>query len=85
MFLNRNKEIADKILERIKYNEMIRSEFQKVQKEAREKSKKVALNIPKLKDCKVHDNDENPKYAKINIQKAKILQIRRTITFFLIL
>lgn len=63
LFLNRNKEIADKILERVKYNEMIRSEFQKVQKEAREKSKKVALNIPKLKDCKIHFNDDNPKYA----------------------
>lgn len=59
LFLHRNPETAEKIMERVKYNEMIRSEFQKVQKEAREKSKKVALNIPKLKDCKIHYNDSS--------------------------
>lgn len=56
VFLHRNKKISDKIIERIKHNEHIRTEFQKVQKDAREKAKKIALNIPKLKDCKFHFN-----------------------------
>ncbi|MCG8571543.1 MAG: type IIA DNA topoisomerase subunit B [Spirochaetes bacterium] len=59
LYLHRNKEIADKIIERIKHNEIVRTEFQKVQKEAREKSKKIALNIPKLKDCKYHFGEKN--------------------------
>ena len=59
IYLHRNQATADKIIDRIKFNEMIRTEFQKVQKEARENAKKTALNIPKLKDCKIHFNDES--------------------------
>lgn len=59
LHLHRNQAIAEKIIERVKYNEMIRTEFQKVQKEARENAKKTALNIPKLKDCKIHFRDES--------------------------
>lgn len=59
LYLHRNQETAEKIIERIKYNELIRTEYQKVQKEARENAKKTALNIPKLKDCKIHFNDES--------------------------
>lgn len=54
LFLHRNTAVGDKILEKIKQNEAIRSEFQKVQKDARDKARKIALNIPKLKDCKYH-------------------------------
>ncbi len=59
LYLNRNKEVANKIIERVKFNETIRNEFQKVQKDARELSKKVALNIPNLRDCKYHFYDKN--------------------------
>lgn len=60
IYLHRNKVVGDKIIEKIKFNESLRSDLQQVQKEAREKAKKIQLNIPKLKDCKKHfsDNDK---------------------------
>ncbi len=61
LLLHRNKTIADKILDKIKFNESLRNDLQQVQKEAREKAKKISLNIPKLKDCKHHFFD-NSKY-----------------------
>ncbi len=59
VFLNRNKDAAEKILNKIKFNETLRVELQQVQKEAKEKSKKIALNIPKLKDSKHHYTDNH--------------------------
>ncbi|OHD27086.1 MAG: DNA topoisomerase IV [Spirochaetes bacterium GWC1_27_15] len=58
IYLHRNKQVADKIIEKIRFNENLRSELQQVQKEAKEKAKKIALNIPKLKDCKHHLFDQ---------------------------
>ncbi len=54
LYLHRNKAVADKIIERVKFNENLRNELQKVQKEARERAKKIILRIPKLKDCQYH-------------------------------
>ncbi len=65
--LHRNKQLADKIIEKIKFNEKLRSELQEVQKEAKEKAKKIALNIPKLKDCKHHFNDGSKYHDKTMI------------------
>ena len=59
LYLNRNRQVGDKIVEKIKFNENLRNELQQVQKEAKEKAKKIALNIPKLKDCKHHYNDNH--------------------------
>jgi DNA gyrase subunit B/topoisomerase-4 subunit B len=58
-FLHKNKEIADRILEKISFNEKLRKELQNVRKIAKEKAKKVAIRIPKLKDCKYHLNDNS--------------------------
>ncbi len=59
IFLNRNQTAANNILEKIKFNEKLRVELQQVQKEAKEKSRKISLNIPKLKDCKHHYSDNH--------------------------
>ena len=59
LLLHRNKAVADKILEKVKFNESLRIDLQQVQKEAREKAKKISLNIPKLKDCKHHYCDNS--------------------------
>lgn len=59
-FLHKNKEIADRILDKINFNEKVRKELQNVKKIAKEKAKKIAVKIPKLKDCKYHLTDKNP-------------------------
>lgn len=59
-YLHKNKELADLILDKISFNERVRKELQNVKKMAKEKAKKVAIKIPKLKDCKYHLSDKSP-------------------------
>ena len=54
LWLHKNKEDADKLLEKVKNNQRVRKELSAIKKEARERAKKVAIRIPKLIDCKVH-------------------------------
>lgn len=58
--LFKNKEIADKIIERTVFNEKLRKELSAVRKDAKEKQKKIALKIPKLRDCKHHLHEDVP-------------------------
>lgn len=51
---------ANKIIERIVFNEKLRKELASVKKEAREKQKKISFKIPKLRDCKYHYHDQSP-------------------------
>ena len=51
-WLHKNGEAAKQLELKIIANEKLRTELNTVKKEAREKAKKIALNIPKLKDCK---------------------------------
>jgi len=53
-FFNRNKEIAEKIVEKVKDTQQLRKELQEVKKLARERAKAITIRIPQLKDCKVH-------------------------------
>jgi DNA gyrase subunit B/topoisomerase-4 subunit B len=53
-FLNRNKEIADKIIAKVEDSQQLRKELQDVKKLARERAKAITLRIPQLKDCKIH-------------------------------
>ncbi len=55
--LYKNKQIGDKIIERILFNEKLRKELAAVKKDAKEKQKKISFKIPKLRDCKFHFND----------------------------
>jgi topoisomerase-4 subunit B len=53
-WLHSDKAAAERLLDKIKTNEKIRTELAKIKKEARERAKSVALRIPKLRDCEVH-------------------------------
>lgn len=57
--LHTNREEADKIIERIAFNEKLRKELAAVKKEAKEKQKKISYKIPKLRDCKFHYDEES--------------------------
>ncbi|GHU82328.1 DNA topoisomerase (ATP-hydrolyzing) [Spirochaetia bacterium] len=56
-WLHKNQEAAKKLEFKIMANEKLRTELNAVKKEAREAAKKIALKIPKLKDCKYHLDD----------------------------
>jgi topoisomerase-4 subunit B len=56
-WLHRNQESAKKLELKIKANESLRTELNEVKREAREAARKIALKIPKLKDCKYHLED----------------------------
>jgi topoisomerase IV subunit B len=63
-WLHQNPEAATKLMEKIKANERLRTELQKIKKEARDRAKSVALRIPKLRDCEIHRIDAEPKKGK---------------------
>ncbi|HEX3800861.1 MAG TPA: DNA topoisomerase IV subunit B [Verrucomicrobiae bacterium] len=53
-FFNRNKDVAEKLVEKVKDTQQLRKELQEVKKLARERAKAITIRIPQLKDCKVH-------------------------------
>ena len=59
-YLHKHKESAQRLEHKIAQNEKLRKELNTVRKESREAAKRVALKIPKLKDCKYHLGDKNP-------------------------
>jgi topoisomerase-4 subunit B len=56
-WLHKNADAGKKLEQKILSNESLRTELNEVKKEAREAAKKIALKIPKLKDCKYHLED----------------------------
>ncbi|HCC37716.1 MAG TPA: DNA topoisomerase IV, partial [Treponema sp.] len=56
-WLHKNSEAGKKLEQKIISNESLRTELNAVKKEAREAARKIALKIPKLKDCKYHLED----------------------------
>ncbi len=56
-WLHKNPESAKMLEQKITANERLRTELNSVKKEAKEAAKKIALKIPKLKDCKYHLED----------------------------
>ncbi|MFN3301298.1 MAG: DNA topoisomerase IV subunit B, partial [Sediminibacterium sp.] len=71
-FLHRNTATADALKKRIEQNERERKELAGIKKLANERAKKANLHNKKLRDCRVHLNDELPaknKEAFIAIQK----------------
>lgn len=57
--LHMNPEVAHLIIERVVFNQKLRKELATVKKDAREKQRKISFNIPKLRDCKHHYNDQS--------------------------
>ena len=53
-FLNRHKEIAEKIFAKVEDTKQLRKELQEVKKLARERARAITIRIPQLKDCKIH-------------------------------
>ena len=53
-FFQRNKAIAEKIMEKVKDTQQLRKELQEVKKLARDRARAITLRIPQLKDCKQH-------------------------------
>jgi DNA gyrase subunit B/topoisomerase-4 subunit B len=60
-FFQRNKAIADKIIEKVADTQQLRKELQAVKKLARERAKSITLRIPQLKDCKNHFDTKREK------------------------
>ncbi len=61
--LYQNSDVANKIIERVAFNEKLRKELSAVKKEAKERQKKISFKIPKLRDCRYHLSDGS-KYAE---------------------
>jgi topoisomerase-4 subunit B len=59
-FLHRNPVVADALKKRIEQNERERKELAGIKKLANERAKKANLHNKKLRDCRVHLNDELP-------------------------
>jgi topoisomerase-4 subunit B len=59
-FLHRNPAVADALKKRIEQNERERKELAGIKKLANERAKKANLHNKKLRDCRVHLNDEPP-------------------------
>ncbi len=62
-FLLKNPEEAGHLSNKIANNERLRKELASVKGAAKDAAKKVAINIPKLKDCKYHLNQSGEKGA----------------------
>ncbi|TKK67695.1 type IIA DNA topoisomerase subunit B [Ilyomonas limi] len=59
-YLHRNAPIADAIKKKIEQSERERKELAGIKKLANERAKKANLHNKKLRDCRVHYNDEPP-------------------------
>jgi topoisomerase-4 subunit B len=75
-FLHRNPTVADALKKRIEQNERERKELAGIKKLANERAKKANLHNKKLRDCRIHLNDELP--AK-NKEEFIVLQNNSTI------
>jgi DNA gyrase/topoisomerase IV subunit B len=60
-FFQRNKQIAETIISKVKDTQQLRKELQEVKKLARERAKAITLRIPQLKDCKNHYDKKKEK------------------------
>ena len=59
-YLHKNQDIADIMMKKIASSEKERKALAGVAKLAREKAKKVSLHNRKLRDCRIHYNDNKP-------------------------
>ncbi len=59
-FLHKNPSVADALKKRIEQSERERKELSGIRKLANERAKKANLHNKKLRDCRIHLNDEPP-------------------------
>ena len=60
-YLHKHPGTADLLGKKIQENEKERKAISGIQKKAREMAKKVSLNNKKLRDCRIHFTDKNPR------------------------
>lgn len=77
-FLHRNPQTAEALKKRIEQSEKERKELAGIKKLANERAKKANLHNKKLRDCKVHLNDEPP--AK---NKEQFISLQQESTLFI--
>ncbi|WP_153797939.1 DNA topoisomerase IV subunit B [Foetidibacter luteolus] len=77
-YLHRNTAIADALKKRIEQSERERKELAGIKKLANERAKKANLHNKKLRDCRVHLNDEPP--AK---NKEEFVALQNNSTIFI--
>lgn len=77
-FLHRNPSVADALKKRIEQNERERKELAGIKKLANERAKKANLHNKKLRDCRIHLNDEPP--AK---NKGEFIAVQNNSTIFI--
>lgn len=77
-FLHRNPAVADALKKRIEQNERERKELAGIKKLANERAKKANLHNKKLRDCRVHLNDDAP--AK---NKEEFVALQNNSTIFI--
>ncbi|MDB5206519.1 MAG: type topoisomerase subunit [Flavisolibacter sp.] len=63
-FLHKNPSVADALRKKIEQNERERKDLAGIKKLANERAKKANLHNKKLRDCRVHFNDEPPVKGK---------------------
>jgi topoisomerase IV subunit B len=62
-YLHKNKDVADSILRKIQQSERERKEISEIKKLANQRAKKAAVHNKKLRDCRVHLNEQGKKYS----------------------
>ena len=77
-FLHRNTTVADALKKRIEQSEKERKELSGIRKLANERAKKANLHNKKLRDCRVHLNDEPP-----NKNKEEFIALQANSTIFI--
>lgn len=77
-FLHRNPTVAESLKKRIEQNERERKELAGIKKLANERAKKANLHNKKLRDCRVHLNDDLP--AK---NKEEFIALQNNATIFI--
>ncbi len=71
-YLHKNPTTAEAIKKRIEQSERERKELSGIRKLANERAKKANLNNKKLRDCRIHFNDEPPTKNKEDFQAKQL-------------
>ncbi len=76
IYLHKNQAVADALKKRIEQSERERKDMAGIKKLANERAKKANLHNKKLRDCKVHFNDESPSK---NAEAFNVLKLESSI------
>ena len=71
-FLHKNASVAEALKKRIEQSERERKELTGIRKLANERAKKANLHNKKLRDCRIHLNDEPPAKNKDEFQQKQL-------------